>query len=64
MPTRYSTGAIVLHWAIAIMVIINWRIAEGAEHASRAARTEIMANHMATGMLILLLTLARLLWRM
>jgi len=64
MPTRYSTGAIVLHWAIAIMVIINWRIAEGAEHASRAARAEIMANHMATGMLILLLTLARLLWRL
>ena len=64
MPTRYSTGAIVLHWAIAIMVIINWRIAESAEHASRAARAEIMANHMATGMLILLLTLARLLWRM
>lgn len=64
MPSRYSTGAIILHWAIAIAVIVNWRIAENAEHASRAARAEIMADHMATGVLILLLTLARLTWRL
>jgi len=64
VPSRYSTGAIVLHWAIAIAVIVNWRLAESAENASRAAKAEIMADHMATGILILVLTVARLVWRL
>ena len=29
---RYSTGAIVLHWLIAIGVIVNWRLAEAGHH--------------------------------
>lgn len=34
MPTnRYSTGAIILHWIIAIAVIVDWRLADAAEHA-------------------------------
>lgn len=64
MPSRYSMGAIVLHWAIAIAVIVAWRIAEGAEDASEAQEAAIMANHMAVGMLILLLTVLRLVWRL
>ena len=64
MPSRYSTGAIILHWAIAIAVIVSWRIAESAEHVSEAQEETIMANHMAVGMLILLLTMLRLIWRM
>jgi cytochrome b561 len=62
-PIRYSTGAILLHWAIAIAVIVNWRIAESAEHLPDATRGAVMANHMALGMTILLLTLLRLAWR-
>jgi cytochrome b561 len=57
-------GAIVLHWAIAIAVIVTWRIAESAEHASEAQEAAIMADHMAVGMLILLLTALRLVWRL
>lgn len=64
MPSRYSTGAIVLHWAIAIAVIVSWRIAESAEHASEVEEARIMGNHMAVGILILVLTLLRLIWRM
>ena len=64
MPSHYSTGAIVLHWAIAIAVIVTWRIAESAEHASEAQEAAIMADHMAVGMLILLLTVLRLIWRL
>lgn len=64
MPSRYSTGAIILHWAIAIAVIVAWRIAESAEHASEAEEAAIMADHMAVGILILLLTVLRLIWRM
>ena len=62
---RYSTGAIVLHWLIAIAVIVNWRIAEAAEHAaSKEAEAAIMMNHKALGITILVLTLARLAWRL
>lgn len=60
---RYSTGAIVLHWLIAVAVIVNWRIAEAAEHLPSAEKTEVMANHKALGITILILTLLRLAWR-
>lgn len=61
---RYSTGAMIFHWVIAIAVIVNWRLAENAEHAELAAdRMAIFANHKALGILILFLTLGRLLWR-
>jgi cytochrome b561 len=64
MPSRYSLGAITLHWAIAVAVLISWRIAESAEHASGAAEDAIMADHMVVGMLILVLTALRLVWRL
>jgi cytochrome b561 len=61
---RYSKGAMLFHWVIAVAVIVNWRIAEAAEHAaSREAAGAIMANHKALGVTILLLTLGRLAWR-
>ena len=60
---RYSTGAMLFHWTIAIAVIVNWRIAEAAEHADIPAKAEIFANHKALGILILVLTLGRLAWR-
>ena len=61
---RYSAGAMLLHWAIAIAVIVNWRIAESAEHLPDAERAAVMANHMALGMVILALTVLRLVWRL
>ncbi len=61
---RYSRGAMLFHWVTAIAVIVNWRIAEAAEHAgSREAAGAIMANHKALGITILVLTLGRLVWR-
>ena len=60
---RYSVGAMIFHWLIAIAVIVNWRIAESAEHLEGAAEDAILANHKALGILILLLTLGRLAWR-
>lgn len=60
---RYSTGAMVFHWLIALLVIVNWRLAEAAENASRADAIQYFANHKAIGIIILLLTLGRLVWR-
>lgn len=61
---RYSTGAMLFHWATAIAVIANWRIAEAAEHAEMPAKIEIFGYHKALGIIILLLTVGRLAWRM
>lgn len=60
---RYSIVAMLLHWAIAIAVIANWRIAETAEHAPEAQAREIMGSHMSLGVTILVLVLLRLAWR-
>ena len=61
--TRYSTGAIILHWLIAIMVIVNWRLVEAGHHLEDAARAGYMDLHKALGITILVLTLLRLGWR-
>jgi cytochrome b561 len=60
---RYSAFAMLLHWAIAILVIVNWRIPETAEHMPREEAGAVMANHFSVGLTILLLVLLRLAWR-
>lgn len=59
-PARYSPTGMLLHWLIAIAVIVNWRLADGAEHASKAEAQQIMGTHMALGMIIFLLAILRL----
>ena len=62
---RYSIGAMIFHWTIAVMVIWNWRLAENAHHATdRSQAMAIFADHKALGILILLLTLGRIAWRL
>ena len=61
---RYSAVTMLLHWAIAIGVIVQWRIAETAEHAPEEAGRAIMANHFSLGVTILVLVLLRLAWRL
>ena len=61
---RYSIVAMIFHWVIAVAVIVNWRLAEAAEHASDAEKAAIFGNHKALGITILLLTLGRLAWRL
>lgn len=61
---RYSKGAMLFHWIIAVAVIVNWRLVETAEHASKADEGWWMGQHKALGITILLLTLGRLGWRL
>jgi len=61
--SRYSIGAMVLHWAIAIAVIWDWRLADAAEHAPRGQHFAVLQPHSALGMAILVLTVLRLAWR-
>ena len=60
---RYSRGAIILHWLIALLIIGNFVGAWMAEDLPRDQKMVMMGYHKATGILILLLTLVRIGWR-
>lgn len=62
--TKYSGFAMLLHWLIAVLVIVQWRISEAAEEApTREAGGQIMANHFAIGVVIFIVVALRLVWR-
>lgn len=61
---KYSGFAMLLHWTIAILVIVNWQATVAAEAApTRAAKSTIMGNHFAFGVVIFALVALRLIWR-
>ena len=60
---RYSGVAMLFHWAIATLVIMNWLIADRAHELKGPDGAALFAYHKAWGMLILALTLGRLAWR-
>lgn len=62
LPARYSTGAIVLHWAIALA--LAFELALGFAMPSGASGFALIQLHKSVGIAILLLTLARLAWRL
>jgi cytochrome b561 len=60
---RYSRGAVILHWLIAVLIVLNFIGAAVAEEMPKAEAAQVMANHKANGIIILLLTLVRIAWR-
>lgn len=60
---RYSTVAILLHWVIAILIILNFIGAEEAEELSGAEKAWAIAGHKAFGITILVLSVLRVVWR-
>lgn len=61
---RYSRGAVILHWLIAVLIVLNFVGAWVAEGLPKAEAALVMANHKAGGITILLLTLVRIGWRL
>lgn len=61
---RHSRVVMLLHWLIAISVIVNWRLVEAGEHASDAEKEALMGNHFAIGMVILLLAVSLIGWKL
>ena len=61
---RYSLGAMIFHWLIAIAVIVNWRLAESGQEIRGEAGAALMGNHKALGITILILTIGRIIWRL
>ena len=62
--SRYSRVAIVLHWAIAILVIANIAFAMLTEGLSKEAHEFFMGLHMAFGIIVLFLAVIRIGWRL
>jgi cytochrome b561 len=64
MISKYSKGAIALHWLIAILVVSNFVLASMAEDLPREAQGALMSPHKAIGISILLFSVLRLVWRL
>lgn len=64
MISKYSKGAIALHWLIAILVIANFVLASMAEDLPREAQGALMSPHKAIGISILFFSVLRLIWRL
>jgi cytochrome b561 len=62
--SRYSGGAILFHWAIAILILANLAGAWATEDWEGPARATAMGLHKATGFTILVLSVLRLGWRL
>ncbi len=64
-PSRYSTVAIILHWLIAaaliFQVILGWRADDGPKGATTFALFQL---HKSIGITILVLSVARLIWKL
>jgi cytochrome b561 len=60
---RYGAVAIALHWLIALLIAFNFIAAWIADEFPKDQARQIMGNHVAFGVCILLLTVVRIVWR-
>jgi cytochrome b561 len=70
MPLRntaeaYGSLAKFLHWAIVLLIVGQWFLAEAAEEAGKGTpeRASLMGWHISFGMLVLLLAVVRIAWK-
>ncbi len=65
-PTRYDSVAMGLHWLIAVLILADFALAESFSHFNPGDALYLASAydlHMATGALVLLLSVARVGWR-
>lgn len=66
-PARYSTVAMTLHWLIALLILLDFALALSFarfDPGDALYFSFAYAQHMSVGMLVLVLSLLRLLWRL
>ena len=61
---RYSRIAILLHWAIALLILTNLVVGYFMEGLTGPTRRSVIGFHVSSGMTILALTAVRVLWRL
>ncbi|HVN43066.1 MAG TPA: cytochrome b/b6 domain-containing protein [Steroidobacteraceae bacterium] len=65
--TAHSYGSVAkfLHWSIVILVIVQFYLAESADDLPDGAeKFQIIARHKTLGVLLLVLAIARILWKL
>jgi len=60
----YTRVAIALHWIIAAMILANFILVWTAHDAPKAEEQRLVGLHMSTGLMILVLSVARIVWRL
>jgi cytochrome b561 len=60
---RYGSVAMILHWLIALLIVLNFAAVWTAEDMPRPERMQIMASHKAIGITVLVLSILRIVWR-
>lgn len=61
---RYSRVAILLHWAIAALIIANLVVGFVMEGLTGTLRASLVSFHLSSGYTVLGLTVVRVLWRL
>ena len=62
--TRYTRIAIILHWAIAALIIFNLSLGFFMEGFPPPLRFLVVGLHVSSGMTVLALTVVRIIWRL
>lgn len=63
-PAHYSRVAILLHWVIAALILVNLALGIFHDEVSKPVGASMMFYHKAIGLTVLALTLLRLAWRL
>ncbi|MEQ1541893.1 MAG: cytochrome b [Novosphingobium sp.] len=61
---RYARGSVILHWLIALLIVLNFVAAWISEDMPKEQAAQVMGNHKAFGITILILTVLRVIWRL
>jgi cytochrome b561 len=61
---RYTTGAIILHWAIAALILLNIGIGLVMESLDKPLKEIFVPLHFSCGMTVLALSILRIIWRL
>jgi cytochrome b561 len=61
---RYTSTAIILHWAIAACILFNLAVGFFMEGLDPDARKIVVGLHVSSGMTVLALTAIRIVWRL
>lgn len=61
--TNYDSVAIALHWATALLVVVQFALAETWDYFAKPTRQGMESTHVSFGILLTLVVVARLIWR-
>ena len=64
LPERYTRPAIILHWLVAALMIVNFALGQFSESFGDDNVRFMINAHKSTGITVLGLVIVRLLWRM